>query len=195
MMGSSCATAMTLSATTCAMLCALIAAAPVHAQNNNVHTRVVLGGGVSFAGDGPATNGGAGLAGHIGLRHQRRNYVFGARAGMNGGGTYQTTLAGGLRDRFDEIAALVGYAVHRSETAQVVLSTGLAAVSGERVEVGPGGGASNAPFDTRIGLPLQVALSSPAGRSGLGLVVHANLNAEEAFGAITATYLIGFGRR
>lgn len=177
-------------ATTCILT--TIVFTPVHAQD--VYTRGVLGAGVSMAGGGPATNAGAGISGHAGLRHQRGSYVLSARVGMNVGGSAHTTLRGGLRDRFDEIAVLVGYAVHGGESSQIVLSTGLAAVSGERVAGEEGDSAGNEAFGTRIGLPLQLALSTPGPGSGFGLVVHANVNGEEVFGAVTATFLIGFDR-
>lgn len=165
---------------------------PLDGQEVPPHTRVVLGAGVSFAGAGPASRSGPGLAGHVGLRHQRGHYVFSARAGMNGGGSSPIRVpGGGLRDRFDELAILGGYAVHRGEDSQVVLSAGLAAVSGERVETDSEGSAATVPFNAQIGLPVQLALSAPGASSGLGLVVHLNLNPEEVFGAVTATYLIG----
>jgi hypothetical protein len=124
--------------------------------------------------------------------------VFAARAGVNGGGTADGTAFDTqfvVRDRFDEVALLVGYAGHRSERSQIVLSAGLAAVSGERVVSGDGDGTRIEAFDTRIGFPLQLALAAPGPGSGLGLVVHANLNPEEVFGAVTAMYLIGFDRK
>ena len=173
------------------VLLAAVLPLPLSGQDIAPHTRVVVGAGVSFAGAGPASRAGPGLAGHVGLRHQRGGYVFSARAGMIGGGSSPIRIPGGLRDRFDELAIMAGYAVHEGEGSQVVISAGLAAVSGERVETGSDGGAATVPFATRIGLPFQLALSAPGATSGLGLAVHLNVNPEEVFGAVTATYLIG----
>ena len=179
------------------VLAAPVVAGPVQAQGERVHTQGAVGGGLSFAGGSPPTSAGAGLAGHAGLRHQRENLVFSVRAGTNYGGTAPTDLAGGLRDRFDEVALMVGYALlHREGGSQVVLSAGVASVSGERVGTGPAPffGTGNVPFKTRVGIPLQMSFSAPGGGSGFGLTAHANLNPEEVFGAVTATYLIGLGR-
>lgn len=178
------------------VVAALVLAAPVQAQSESVHTELVVGGGISFAGGSPTTSAGPGLAGHTGLRHQRENLVFSVRAGTNYGGTAPTTIPGGLRDRFDEAALMAGYAVHRSENAQVVLSAGVASVSGERVGTGPEPhfGTTNVAFKTQVGVPLQMALSGAGGGSGFGLTAHVNLNPEEVFGAVTVTYLIGLGR-
>ena len=177
------------------MLSAFLGTADVYAQDDPVHTRVVIGAGVSFAGAGPETNAGIGLGGHVGMRHQRGDYVFSLRAGMNGGGVAPISVpSGSLRDRFDELALLVGRAFYRTDASQVVLSAGLAAVEGERVIREAGGGARTVGFGTEVGFPLQLALSAPGPTTGFGLAVHVNLNAEEIFGAVTATYLIGLDR-
>lgn len=188
--------------TTCSVLAAVVVASPVQAQDERAHTRVVVGGGVSFAGGDSVTIGGHGFAGHVGLQHQRENLVFSIRVGTNYGGVARTLrggglLAGRLRDRFDEIALMAGYAVYKSDNSQVVLSAGLASVSGERVGTGPAPsfGTTNVPFAARVGVPLQLAISAPGGGSDFGLTVHANLNPEEAFGAFTVTYLIGRSER
>ena len=182
--------------TPCCVLAALLQARPAQAQGERAHTQVVLGGGVSFAGGSPPTSAGAGLAGHAGLRHQREDLVFSVWAAMHHGGSAPATVPGGLRDSFDELALMAGYAVHRSGNSQVVLSAGIASVSGERVGTGPAPffGQANVPFKTRIGFPLQMTLSAPGGGSGFGLTAHANLNPEEVFGAVMVTYLIGLGR-
>ncbi|HSK18914.1 MAG TPA: hypothetical protein VK912_07225 [Longimicrobiales bacterium] len=173
----------------------LVCAQTIHAQSDPVHTRVVLGAGASWAGGGVETSAGMGLAGHVGMRHQRGAYSVSLRAGMNGGGGSRFRAPGGnLHDRFDELALLVGRDFYRTEVAQVTLSAGLAAVDGERVISEAGGGARNVGFGTKIGFPLQVAVSAPGPKSGFGLTVHVNLNAEEVFGAVTATYLIGLDR-
>lgn len=170
----------------------LAGAAPASAQAARQTSWVILGGGASLAGGDDETSSGVGLAGHVGLAHQRGPFLVSFRAGMNGGGTTGEHVGGGgtLRDRFDEVALLAGYAVHRAEGSQVVLSTGIAAVSGERVgaiDLGRG----NVPFDTRIGLPLQLDIWNPAAATSFGISLHANFNAEEVFGALTVTYLIG----
>lgn len=179
------------------VLAALVLARPVQAQGERIHTHLVVAGGVGFAGGDSVTGAGHGLAGHVGLKHQRERLVFSIRAGTNYGGTAPNNILGGLRDRFDEVALLAGYAVHKSENSQVVLSAGVASVSGERVGTGaaPAFGTTNVPFKARVGVPLQMTISAPGGGSGFGLTAHANLNPEEVFGAVTVTYLIGFGNR
>lgn len=179
------------------VLAALVLAPPIQAQGDRVHTHLVVAGGVSFAGGDSATDAGPGLAGHVGLKHQRERLVFFLRAGTNYGGTAPVDIPGGLRDRFDEVALLAGYAVHRSATSQVALAAGIASVSGERVGTGPAPafGTTNVAFRARVGVPLQMTISGPGGGSGFGLTAHANLNPEEAFGAVTVTYLIGLGNR
>ncbi len=184
------------------VLAALVVARPVQAQDERVHTRLVVGGGVSFAGGDSVTIGGHGLAGHVGLKHQRESLVFSIRVGTNYGGIARTSHAGGLlagrlRDRFDEVALMAGYAVYKSENSQVVLSAGVASVSGERVGTGPAPhfSTTNVPFKARVGVPLQMTISAPGGGSGFGLTAHANLNPEEVFGAVTVTYLIRLGHR
>lgn len=183
-----------------AMVCVLAAlgvAGPVQAQDESVHTELVVGGGVSFASGSADTGTGMGLAGHAGLRHQRQSLVFSVRAGTNYSGPAPTpSLAHHPWDRFDEIALMAGYAV-RSGDLQAVLSTGVAAVSGERAWTAPApdSGTTNARFKTRVGIPLQLAFSALGG-SRLGLTAHANLNPEKVFWAVTATYVIDdFGRR
>lgn len=176
-------------------LVALAVARPVQAQHERIHTHLVVAGGLSFAGGDSATTADAGLAGHVGLQHQRARLAFLARAGTNYGGTSPITVPGGrLRDRFDELALLAGYAVYRSENSQVLLMAGIAAVSGERVGTGPYRGPANVSFTSRAGVPLQMTISAPGGGSGFGLTAHADLNREEVFGAVTVTYLIGLGR-
>lgn len=94
-----------------------------HAQSDPVHTRVVIGAGASWAGSGAETSAGMGLAGHVGMRHQRGAYSLSLRAGMNGGGGSRFRAPGGnLHDRFDELALLVGRDFYRTEASQVVLS-------------------------------------------------------------------------
>lgn len=186
---------------TLATLCALAVvgvATPVQAQDPpRGQTEVVVEGGLSLAGDDSVSRSGPGLAGHVGARHHRGRLVFSLRMGMNQGGSAYTTLPGGLRDRFDEIALMVGYALHRTQHSQAVLSTGVASVSGERVGTGPAPyfGTTNVPFRATVGVPVQLALSVPAGRSGLGMAVHANINPEEVFGAVTVQYLFGMGTK
>lgn len=178
------------------VLAALVVAGPAQAQSENVHTQAVVGGGVSFAGGDSVTRAGPGLAGHVGLIHQRESFVLSVQVGTNYGGSAATYLAGGLRDRFDEIALMAGYAVQRSQSSQVVLAVGVASVSGERVGTGPGPhfGTTNVPFRARVGVPLQIAVSAPGGGSGWGMTAHGNLNQEEVFGAVTVRYLIGLDR-
>jgi hypothetical protein len=114
---------------------------------------------------------------------------------MHNGGSARTSSPGRLRDSFNEVALLAGYAVHRSENSQVVFSAGIASVSGYRVARSPAPDLNtiNVPFRTQVGVPLQVMVSAPRGGSGFGLTAHANLNPEEVFGALTVTYLIGLG--
>lgn len=180
------------------VLAALMLSEPVQAQTRgrSVHNQVVIGGGVSLAGGDSVTRAGPGLAGHVGLIHQRERLVLSVQAGTNYGGSASTNLAGGLRDRFDEIALLVGRAIHRSQSSQVVLAAGVASVSGERVGTGPAPffGRTNVPFRSRIGVPLQIAFSPPGGGSGLGMTAHVNVNQEEVFGAVSVRYLIGLNR-
>ena len=179
------------------VLVALAVVRPVQAQGDRIHTRLVVGAGVSGAGGDSATSAGAGFAGHLGVKHQRDRLVLSIRAGTNYGGTAPVNVPGGLRDRFDEVALMAGYAVHRSGDSQVVLSAGMAAVSGERVGTGPAPhfATTNVPFESTIGVPVEVLVSAPTGRSGFGLAAHVNINPEELYGTVTVTYLIGFGRR
>lgn len=175
-------------------LVALAVARPVQAQHERIHTHLLVAGGLSFAGGDSATTADAGLAGLVGLQHQRARLAFLARAGTNYGGSAPVNIPGGLRDRFDELALLAGYAVHRSEKSQVLLMAGIATVSGERVGTGPYRGPANVPFKSRAGVPLQMTISAPGGGSGFGLTAHADLNREQVFGAVTVTYLIGLDR-
>jgi hypothetical protein len=182
-----------------AVLCVLVGLAvarPVQAQGERIHTQFVVGGGLSFAGGDSVTDAGEGLAGHLGVRHQRERVLLSVRLGTNYGGTAPVNVPGGLRDRFDEVALMAGYAVYHSEKSLVVLSAGIASVSGERVGTGPAPhfGTSNVPFEARVGVPLQMTMSAPGGGSGFGLTAHVNLNREEVFGAFTVTYQIGLGR-
>jgi hypothetical protein len=180
-----------------AMLCflgALAVAKPIQAQTEHSHTRLVLGGGFSFAGGDPVTRGGPGLAGHLGLQHQRGSLLFSLRVGTNYGGIAPLRVPfGALPDRFDEFALTAGHAVHRSENSQVVLLAGVASVSGERVGTGPFG-LTNVPFKTTIGVPIQMTVSAPRD-SGFGLAAHINLSPEQVFGTVTVIYLIASGRR
>jgi hypothetical protein len=172
------------------------ASGPTEPRAERVHTQLIVGGGLSFAGGDSVSSAGAGLAGHLGLRHQRENLVFSIRVGTNYGGSADVNIPGGLRDRFDEIALMAGYAVHISKSSQIVLSSGVASLWGERVGTGPAPhfATTNVPFQTTVGVPVQMTVSAPDGTSGLGLTVHANLNPEEVYGALTVTYLIALGR-
>jgi hypothetical protein len=186
----------------CLLLLSATAAAhaqPALAQPNPTEEerpppRIVLGAGFGFAGgDGP-TRAGRGLTGHAGLAQQRGPIVFALRFGMTAGGNTGKRVSGGgtLHDRFDEAAVLAGYEIHREPGSQVVLSTGIAVVSGERVAPD---GRANRSFPTRIGVPIHLDLGKPGGGRSLGLGVHVNVNAEQLFGTVTIRYLIGRAER
>lgn len=175
---------------------AVLAATPLQAQRGSASTDLIFGAGLSLAGGDTVTSGGLGLAGHIGLRYRTHGLVLSVRAGTNFGGSDPTVrIAGGLRDRFDELAATVGYVVHDQDDSRIILSTGLASVSGERVGTGPepGFGKANVPFTATLGVPVQIDMTKLGGNPNLGLTVQGNVNSEEVFGAVTATYAIGLG--
>jgi hypothetical protein len=164
------------------VLAALAMARPGHAQDEPPHTRLVLGLGINIAGGDSLTRAGPGPAGQLGLIHQRDKLAFAIRLTSNSSGSEALSVPVGTGDHFDEFALMAGYSVYRSEKSQMVLTSGVAYISGER---------SNVEFETTIGVPIQLLISAPGGRSGFGLSLNANLNREEVFGGFTVTYLLG----
>jgi hypothetical protein len=103
---------------------------------------------------------------------------------------------GPSRDEYRNTAVLAGWAVPAGSRLEVIVSTGVSRVEGERIvgsERRPGtfGGTYTAAVEEsvspRIGIPIEMTLQPRSNRRlGLGLTASVNLNSEEVYGALVA---------
>lgn len=153
--------------------------------------------GTGRAGAGPNTEAGGYLSARMAATVRRGRPFATARMTLTSGGLSPYNGGffsfGGLRDGFEEVAVLVGYALPVAGPLEVSAAAGVARVAGSRAV--PNGctitcfstGTSD-PFSARVGVPVEVQLAVRLhDRARFGVTGYADFNGEEHFGGVVGT--------
>jgi len=167
------------------------------AQENRSNYWFEGGVGITIAGAGPETDSGGGIAARLAAHYQIQRVVISMPLMATIGG--ESDFSPYLRDSFNSISLLGGYAVDKSKDMDVVFSGGISRIWGSRVVrvrdeecfvfCFDGKGES---FDLVWGVPLELGFYTKGGRMiGVAFTIHANINPEEFFGGLTLNLMLG----
>lgn len=170
------------------------------AQDSNNRFWLDLGLGFATAGGGEETRPGGGASLRVAGHFQFEKAVISVPLTINGGGksNYDAFLGGKMRDQFNDVGLLVGYAFSHDSNMQLVISSGISRVGGSKVVRDTEecwffcNGGKSEDFEPLVGIPIEVGLYS-LGRSafGLGLTMHININRQENFAGFSLNVMIG----